>query len=142
MNMQERIEKFVTRDPNSGCWLWTGSADLHGYGRIAVNRKNRHAHRISYEAHVGPIADGLQIDHLCRVRCCVNPAHLEPVSQQENIRRGDRFSKGKYNRSKTHCKHGHEFTEDNTYRLIVKAGPVRICKTCHNNRRNSCEVKS
>lgn len=82
------------------------------------------AHRMAYEELVGPIADGLQIDHLCRVRCCVNPAHLEPVTQAENIRRG--VSPTAANRRKTHCKHGHEFTTENT-RLVPEG---RICRRC------------
>lgn len=69
------------------CWLWTGVIQKGGYGRFSLNRKYVGAHRWSYEHHVGPIPKGLTIDHLCFVPACVNPAHLEPVTQGENNRR-------------------------------------------------------
>ena len=71
----------------SGCWLWTGKPAKNGYGVISVNNTDRYAHRLSYELHIGPIPDGLTIDHLCMVRLCVNPEHLEPVTRSENTRR-------------------------------------------------------
>lgn len=71
------------------CWLWTACRDRRGYGRI----DSRYAHRLSYEMHVGPIPNGMVIDHLCRVRHCVNPAHLEAVSQQLNVQRQGRHSR-------------------------------------------------
>lgn len=83
-------ERFWRRvqEQEGGCWLWVGTVD-RGYGLLSVDGKTVRAHRYSYETLVGPIPDGLQIDHLCRNRGCVNPAHLEPVTQVENIRRGD-----------------------------------------------------
>lgn len=108
------------------CWLWTGPLSDSGYGLLIEKRggsqTNHRAHRWSYEHHVGPIPDGLVIDHLCRVRHCVNPLHLEPVTSAENIRRGVSF-----NGSKTHCKRGHEFTEANTG---YQNGGYRYCRTC------------
>ena len=71
-----------------GCWLWTKSIDYGGYGRIGQRGVNARAHRVSYEHFVGPIPDGLSLDHLCRNRRCVNPDHLEPVTGSENTRRG------------------------------------------------------
>lgn len=71
----------------AGCWLWQGRPGLNGYGRMSVNDQLQYVHRLSYEQHVGPIPDGLTIDHLCRVPLCINPAHLEPVTREENTRR-------------------------------------------------------
>lgn len=100
--VSERLDRLSIPEPNSGCWLWTGAVDENGYPRIAIDGRNGRAHRVSYETHVGPIPDGLHLDHLCRMPCCINPAHLEPVTVAENVLRGWK-SRGK----NTHCKHGH-----------------------------------
>lgn len=121
----ERFEEKYTPEPNSGCWLWTGSLNPGGYAQMSINGRPRHVHRFSYEHFVGPIPAGLQIDHLCRNRSCVNPDHLEPVTQRENIMRGIAISA--QNARKTHCKNGHEFTQDNT--RTNKRG-YRWCKKC------------
>ncbi len=84
----ERYQDLILPEPNTGCWLWIGSTNTRGYGRIYVNGKTRPAHRLCYELLRGSIPPGLHLDHLCRVPCCVNPAHLEPVTCAENIRRG------------------------------------------------------
>lgn len=81
----EAFESHIHYEPNSGCWLWSGADNGVGYGKF----RGRYAHRISWEMHKGPIPDGMHIDHLCRVRCCVNPEHLEPVTNRENARRGN-----------------------------------------------------
>lgn len=78
----------IIPEPNSGCWLWLGGISERGYGRVAHNGKQYSAHRVSYEATFGAVPDGLVIDHLCRVHGCVNPHHLEVVTQRENIFRG------------------------------------------------------
>jgi hypothetical protein len=82
---QERILR--TTDRSGDCWLWLGHRDRGGYGSLIIQRRTRIAHRVSYEAFVGPIPAGLELDHLCRVPACVNPAHLEPVTAAENQRR-------------------------------------------------------
>ena len=111
--------KFTVGD---GCWQWHGMTTKKGYGRFTVNRmKKEGAHRFSYEMLVGPIPEGLVIDHLCRNRGCVNPAHLEVVTASENVRR--QVSR---NSKKTHCIYGHPLAGDN---LRVRPGR-RICLTC------------
>jgi hypothetical protein len=117
-----------------GCWIWTASLDRSGYGRFFFSSPTRLAHRASYELLVGPIPDGLEIDHLCRVRCCVNPAHLEPVTAKENNRRKElALGIGVF---ATHCKHGHEFTPENTYfgpthKAAKPLSQHRCCRTCN-----------
>ncbi len=108
------------------CWIWGMSKFTAGYGRTCHNGKEIGAHRLAYELFVGPIPRGLQIDHLCRVRPCCNPAHLEVVTSGENTRRGKPFNQ------KTHCKNGHEYTPENTYILIhpTKGWKLRYCNIC------------
>jgi hypothetical protein len=95
--VEEKLTRY-TVDEKTGCWLWNG-AKRGGYGRIRTPDGLREAHRVSYEVHKGQIAEGLCIDHLCRNRACINPDHLEPVTMQENIRRGET---GKRLRSEFH----------------------------------------
>ena len=111
----ETIEKWIERIPFSGCWIWMGGLKKNGY---AVSGKHI-AHRLSYEAFKGAIPKGLELDHLCRVPCCVNPWHLEAVTHQENMSRGA-FAK------RTHCPQGHPYTPENTYRYNGK----RVCREC------------
>ena len=106
------------------CWLWTKSFSPNGYGVMKIDGKNVKAHRLSYELFVGSIPDGLELDHLCRVRHCVNPAHLEAVTHRENVLRGN--SPPSRNARKTHCLRGHEFTPENT--MAIKGG--RACRAC------------
>ena len=120
------LDRFFARispEPNSGCWLWTGALD-QGYGVFDAKGHSRRAHRAVYEALVGPVGDDT-LDHLCRVRSCVNPAHLEPVSHVENIMRGESFTAKRARQ--THCKNGHELTASNVY---AKAGKWRACRAC------------
>lgn len=113
---------WVIKEPGpDGCWLWQGARDVDGYGLLRSGRPMRRAHRFAYEAVIGPIPKGLQLDHLCRVRNCVNPAHLEPVTGRENLRR-----EAAARPARTTCKHGHLLTEENTY---LHNG-VRSCRTC------------
>lgn len=85
--MAERFKGKWVVDPLVGCWVWTAASNGRGYGRIWVDGRPHPAHRVAYEIHVGPIPAGMEIDHLCRNRGCVNPAHLEPVTRRENLRR-------------------------------------------------------
>ncbi|MGI9492326.1 MAG: HNH endonuclease signature motif containing protein [Geminicoccaceae bacterium] len=115
-------------EPNSGCWLWIGNCNQHGYGAIKVNGKNHKAHRISYQIFKGEIARGLHIDHLCSVRCCVNPDHLESVTVSENRRRTIERGLARFaNADKTHCKRGHPLSGHN---LRVYPDGSRQCRIC------------
>jgi hypothetical protein len=106
------------------CWLWMGEINNDGYGRFTIRKNHALAHRFSYEMLVGYIPEGLQIDHLCKVRNCLNPNHLEPVTSMENTRR----SKGNiYNSVTTHCMKGHEYLEENIYQ---RPNGSRECLTC------------
>lgn len=112
------------------CWMWTAGLSK-GYGQFIVMAGHRGrpilAHRMAWELLRGSVPDGLELDHLCRVRACVNPDHLEPVTSEENIRRG--MWGPVANARKTHCAHGHEFTPENTYRP-PRRPHVRQCREC------------
>lgn len=125
LGLPERIESKISPEPNSGCWLWTAGTDARGYARIQTGNKPKRAHRVVYEMLVGPIPSGLVLDHLCRVHGCVNPEHLEPVTQKTNIFRGEGIAAKHI--LKTHCDFGHEFTPENTYQ---HAKGWRYCKAC------------
>jgi HNH endonuclease len=114
--------KHVIHCQRTTCWLWTGSVHRNGYGKFGDNRgKTSLAHKVTYEIFRGPVPEGLTLDHLCRVRHCVNPDHLEPVTQAENNRRAPNG-----HRAKTHCPEGHLYDAVNTryYR------GWRICREC------------
>lgn len=114
----------------SGCWLWTGSIDATGYGKVQEKPYKSHkAHRVVYEASGRRIPEGLVLDHLCRVRKCVNPNHLEPVTDEENRARG--FGIVAVNVRKTHCVRDHAFTPENTS-IVNKHS--RRCLTCQRER--------
>lgn len=111
----------------SGCWIWLKKSESNGYGRFCANRRNILAHRAAYEIFTGPIPDGYQVDHLCRVRRCVNPAHLEAVTQTENIHRSD--APTIVNWRADVCKYGHPMAD--AYPQRRKGRVVgRICRTC------------
>lgn len=123
--LPERFWKKVDKSDPQGCWLWTAGKQ-GGYGLFGVRGRARLAHRVAYESLVGPIPDKLTLDHLCRVRNCVNPAHLEPCTIAENSRRSPLTLVG-LNAVKTQCPQGHP------YDAVDRRGD-RYCKTCHNRR--------
>lgn len=135
LTSQEREALFwsyVDRTDPSACWTYPQKASVNGYAVVTVFGRSMLAHRYAYEISVGAIPDGLQLDHLCRNRRCVNPAHLEPVSQRENLLRGEGFAGT--NARKTHCKRGHEFTPENT-RLRPGGRDCRACARAHDRKR-------
>jgi hypothetical protein len=122
---RDRFMAKVRVDEN-GCWRWTAGHNRKGYGCFGMKRQNMGAHRAAYMLFVGPIPEGLTIDHLCRVRDCVNPAHLEAVPHVVNVRRG---TTGMYPHGhRTHCNHGHEFDDENTGWRSDGGG--RFCRAC------------
>lgn len=127
-NTDERIAPPFYLPDDNGCWIWQRELDTKGYGMRRVppkHKKVQRAHRWVYEQHRGPISNGLELDHLCRVPACVNPDHLEPVTHRENVRRGSAPSAvaARTNR----CIRGHEFTAENEYR---NPNGKRSCRTC------------
>ena len=119
----------ISKDEISGCWLWTASIDVGGYGVFGLGLKTFKAHRVAFEHYVGPVSKDLELDHLCKVRNCVNPSHLEPVTKIVNMRRSDVWRKAaEFNTSKTHCKRGHPYSGDNLY--LDKTNGKRQCRQC------------
>lgn len=118
--------RYVVDD--AGCWVWQAAFDKDGYGRLWWGGQTRRAHRVYYTQLVGEIPGCLEIDHLCRVRCCVNPAHMEPVTKLENVMRG--VGPSAQNARKMHCAHGHPLSGKNLYVLRTADGTKRRCRVC------------
>ena len=127
--LRERLLSKTIINWETGCWEWTASTNGFGYGQFGIGRRHVGAHRAAYELLVGPIPDGLHLDHLCRVRHCINPAHLEPVTCRENVRRSP-ITTGALNRTKTYCPAGHKYDAENT--LIIPNSGERRCRACAN----------
>lgn len=118
-------ERFWSKvDASGDCWEWTAARQPSGHGRFYIDGKVQRAHRVAYELLVGPIPDGLHIDHLCLNTSCVNPDHLEPVTAGTNVLRG--YGPTAMEARQTHCKHGHLFNASNTY----WRGRKRQCREC------------
>lgn len=129
MSLTERFWSKVHKTET--CWLWVAFKMKSGYGKFysggdRTRAKTLLAHRAAYEFAKGSIPVGMDLDHTCRVRHCVNPDHLEPVTRKENLRRGINWK-----RELTHCKRGHELSEENTY---LYGGNRRDCRTCRSER--------
>ncbi len=126
---KREIKECPNPSLNGPCWVWLAGVDGSGYGSIRINTIKCSTHRVSYELLKGPIPTGLELDHLCRVIRCFNPDHLEPVTHHTNILRGEC---GKYLSDKTHCVHGHEFTEENTKKRFINGKfRQRVCAECN-----------
>jgi hypothetical protein len=130
--LPKRFTDKFTINEETDCWEWQASKNVGGYGQFYYCGGPKVAHKVAYELMVGKVPQGLQLDHLCRVRYCCNPRHLEVVTSGENTRRGDNWQ-----RDKTHCKHGHEFNNKNTY---IRPGTTRRdCKKCKYLRNLKCK---
>lgn len=116
---------WIYVEKTNGCWRWTSALNPNGYGRFRTRQGAFQAHRFAFELGNGPIPDGLELDHLCRNRACVNPARLEAVTHRENTLRGATIAAA--NAAKTHCPQGHPYDGGNTY---VNPRGSRICRTC------------
>jgi hypothetical protein len=130
---QQAFDEKIVKT-NEGCWRWNGAKNHDGYAML----KDEIAHRWSYQRYIGPLVQGLEIDHVCGVRDCVNPKHLEQVTHLVNIRRA--IAKGSYDKCrnylgdfqsrKKHCKRGHPYSGDNLKIEIYKDIVARRCRTC------------
>ena len=142
------FSKFTAN--GTGCWEWKSSLDRNGYGVFSEKNvstggkmKRYFAHRLVYEFLVGPIPEGLVIDHLCRNSRCVRPDHLEPVSQGENVRRGNIAESAKSRREArlvavTHCKYGHEYAVEGVFR----SDGLRVCRACNREKTRKARART
>lgn len=129
--LQIVLENLSERIPETGCWIWMGGCTSGGYGTYYIKNKPWYVHRLSYMWFIGPISKGLEIDHICRVRCCCNPNHLEAVTSAENTRRGKLYevtaARHAITRARPVCKYGHPYTPENEY---LRPDGRHECKIC------------
>ena len=126
--IRTKLISTIIVDDKTDCWLWQGANSL-GYGQLQFNGSVVGAHRVSWTIFIGPIPDGLSVLHKCDIKNCINPHHLFIGTNVDNSL--DAMAKGICgNQVRTHCKHGHEFTPDNTATYITQSGKRRRCKTC------------
>lgn len=140
--LPDRMRSKIAVNPESGCWLWTASRLPRGYGMVTYRKVRTYSHRLAWELLVGPIPDGLTIDHLCKVTSCCNPAHLEVVTMGVNSLRGD--SPIARNARKTHCDRGHELAGDNLWvrdRGTYTARECLACRKVRNDRHNALRAR-
>jgi hypothetical protein len=134
--LPDRIELWRKRATTNeqGCWLWSGRLNPNGYAHTRIQYRMKYVHRLSYEHYVGPIPEGLGLDHLCRNRSCFNPAHLEPVTALENSRRGVWVPR-------THCPAGHPYAGDNLRIRMWNGKPQKYCVVCLKRHRHTSYLR-
>lgn len=125
-SLRERLLSKAVIDFDTGCWRWTAGKTTNGYGKFSIGLTSQRAHRVAYELIEGPIPAGLDLDHLCRNRACINPAHLEPVTRRENLRRSPITLPALYV-ARTHCNAGHAYDAENT---LMEQDGSRRCRAC------------
>lgn len=141
----EQIGKQDAPGFDRPCLRFKGAHDRQGYGRVSRGDRLYGAHQWAWIVANGPVPDGLELDHLCRVRDCVEVTHLEPVTHQENMRRSEAgYARGAQLRAKTHCPQGHPYEGDNLYTSDAHPRSGRMCKECRRaaNRRYSQRRKA
>lgn len=126
----------ASRDPDTGCWGWTAATDYKGYGKLGWRGRTSLAHRVAWEVFRGPIPPDMQLDHLCRTRCCINPDHLRVCTNRENVLCG--IGVTARNATATHCPRGHALSGDNLY---LQDRTKRSCKTCRTARNRIRRLK-
>lgn len=137
----EALESNSIPEPNSGCLLWLGVVNQFGYGRLRRKEVSGVVHRLAYELTKGPVPPGLELDHLCRVRCCINPDHLEPVPKIVNVRRGMAGTSTRQRTlARTHCPKGHPYSGDNLFQR--KGTGFRECRICMRERLRQQRAKA
>lgn len=136
MDLQYRLLKHSTPEPNTGCWLWLSGSGFGGYGRIGINKITKSAHRVSYEVFKGKIPKGLGVLHNCDTPACINPDHLFVGTHTENMRDCLVKLRNKHMLKKEFCKNGHRFSDENVSMIKTnRKGQYRCCRICSNDRR-------
>lgn len=127
MDLLDRLLPKVQHDPETGCLVWVAARSVEGYGRVSVEGRSQLAHRVVWELYVGPIPEGMTIDHLCNRPSCVNIAHLRVASQRENILAPHSATLARRNSLVTECPQGHPYDEQNTNRNRPERRDCRAC---------------